>query len=158
VRYLYGQDEAVADFVARLIPSCRSRGFGRCKAIGVLNDQGYLIAGIIYHQYDPDAGIIEISGAALPGVNWLTRETLRKMYEYPFLQIGVQMIIQRNWAEDERLLSILARYNYTFIRVPRMLGRDRDGVLCTLTYEDWLDNKFNRRLRQQMLETREAAE
>jgi hypothetical protein len=78
VKYLYGHDGAVCDFVASLIPSCRERGFGNAKAIGVLNNDGFLIAGIVYHNYDPDAEIIEISGAALPGVNWLTRETLRR--------------------------------------------------------------------------------
>jgi RimJ/RimL family protein N-acetyltransferase len=144
VRYLYGHDGAVCDFVASLIPSCRERGFGNAKAIGVLNNDGFLIAGIVYHNYDPDAEIIEISGAALPGVNWLTRETLRRMFEYPFLQLGVQMIVQRNSADDERLLGVLARYGYMFVPVPRMLGRDKDGVLCLLTYEDWRDNKFNR--------------
>ena len=154
MKYLYGHDETVADFVAQLIPSCRSRGFGRCKAIGVLRDE-FLIAGIVYHHYDPDAGVIELSGAALPGVNWLTRETLRRMFEYPFLQIGVQLIVQRNSADDERLLGVLARYGYVFVRVPRMLGRDKDGVICLLTYEDWLDNKFNKRLKQH-LETQDG--
>jgi hypothetical protein len=66
------------------------------------------------------------------------------MFEYPFLQVGVQMIVQRNSADDERLLGVLARYGYMFVPVPRMLGRDKDGVLCLLTYEDWRDNKFNR--------------
>jgi RimJ/RimL family protein N-acetyltransferase len=146
VKYLYGHDDLVADFVAALIPSCRERGFGRAKAIGVMDNAGRLIAGIVYHNYDPDAELIEISGAALPKTYWLTRETLRRMYEYPFLQVGVQMIVQRNAADDEYLLGVLARYGYAFIRIPRMLGRDRDGVLCTLTYEDWIANKFNRGL------------
>jgi hypothetical protein len=44
------------------------------------------------------------------------------------------------------------------IRVPRMLGRDKDGILGLLTYEDWFGNKFNRRLRDELAETREAAE
>ena len=64
--YVYNYDELVARFVAMLIPHCR-RGFGRCKTIGVIDDAGQLIAGLVYHNYDPEAGIIEISGAALPG-------------------------------------------------------------------------------------------
>jgi hypothetical protein len=144
--YIYGHDQVVASFVAALIPTCH-RGFGpNAKAIGVIED-GNLIAGLVYHNYDPDAEIIEISGAALPKKNWLTRGTIARMYQYPFLQVGCQMIVQRNSADDERLLGMLASYGYTFIHVPRMLGRDRDGVLCLLTYEDWIDNRFNRRFR-----------
>jgi hypothetical protein len=151
MRYLYGHDEIVAHFVSQLIPSCRERGFpSTARAIGVIDDDGLLIAGLVYHNYEPEAEIIEISGAALPKKYWLTRETLRRMYQYPFLQIGCQMVFQRNSANDERLLGMLAAYGYTLIRVPRMLGRDHDGVICTLTYEDWADNRFNRRFKHHL--------
>lgn len=142
--YVYDHDEIVADFVAALIPACRGRGFGRCKTIGVV-EGGLLIAGLVYHNYDPDAGTIEISGAALPGHYWMTRETLKRMYQYPFLGCRCQMVINRVPADDERQLRQLAAYNYMFIRVPRALGRDKDGVLCLLTREDWEANKFNQR-------------
>ena len=145
LEYAYGHDEVVCAFVANLIPTVRQRGFApNSRAIGVV-DGTTLIAGIVYHNYDPDAGIIEISGAALPGQPWLSRETIRRMYQYPFHQCGCQMIVQRNAADDERLLSMLARYGYHFIKIPRMLGRHRDGVLCCLTYEAWADNRFNRK-------------
>ena len=144
--YVYGHDEIISHFVATLIPHCR-RGFGpNVKAIGVIDD-GMLIAGLVYHNFDPDAEIIEMSGAALPGKNWLTRGTLRVMYQYPFHQCGCQMMVQRTPADDVRLLGILAAYGYSLITVPRMFGRDRDGVICSLTREAWEANKFNRRLR-----------
>ena len=144
LEYAYGHDAVVCAFVAGLIPSCRTRGFGPCKTIGVVEGTE-LIAGLVYHNYDPDAQIIEISGAALPGRAWLSRETIRRMYTYPFLDLGCQMVVQRNDAEDTRLLGMLAAYNYSFIKVPRMLGRHKDGVLCCLTFEDWANNRFNQR-------------
>ena len=151
MRYLYGHDAAVGDFVAQLIPRCRERGFGAsAKAIGVMDDEGHLIAGLVYHNYDPASEIIEMSGAALPGRPWLTRDTIRRIYQYPFLQCGCQMIVQRNSANDERLLRQLAVYDYTFIKVPRMLGRDEDGVLCCLTYEAWAANRFNQRFQHHL--------
>jgi RimJ/RimL family protein N-acetyltransferase len=144
--YVYGHDQTVAEFVASLIPHCH-RGFGTaCKAIGVIDGNGVLIAGFVYHNWDPDSEVIEMSGAALPGRYWLTRETLARMYQYPFHQCGCQMVVMRVLADNDRLLRILAAYNYTFYKVHRMWGRDTDGVLCTLTREAWDDNKFNRRL------------
>ena len=142
--YVYGHDETVAQFVAQLIPHCR-RGFGaNAKAIGVIDEDGKLIAGLVYHNYDPEAGIIEVSGASTTA-RWLTRGTIARFYQYPFLQCGCQMVIQRTPADDTRLLRQLAAYDYTFIKIPRLFGRDRDGVVCCLTYEDWADNRFNKR-------------
>jgi hypothetical protein len=153
LQYLYGHNETVCDFVARLIPRCRERGFPpSARGIGVLDAEGVLIAGLVYHNYEPEAAIIEISGAALPGRQWLSRETIRRMYQYPFHQLGCQMVFQRNSANDERLLGMLAAYDYALIRIPRMLGRDEDGVICTLTVEDWAGNRFNRRLKHHVMD------
>jgi hypothetical protein len=60
------------------------------------------------------------------------------------------MLVQRTPIDDERLLRQLAVYDYTFIKVPRMFGRERDGVLCLLTYEDWCGNRFNKRFKHHL--------
>jgi len=144
--YVYGHNDQIGAFVAQLIPHCR-RGFGaNIQTMGVLQGDR-LVAGIVWHNYDPDAGIIELSGAALPGVHWLTRRTLRRMYEFPFEQCGCQMVVQRTPADAEMLLGLLAAYGFDFVAVRRLFGGDRDGVICTLTLEAWLANKFNRSVR-----------
>jgi hypothetical protein len=150
--YVYGQDELVAEAVAQLIPHVGARGFGNAaKAIGIIDENGRLIGGLVYHNYDPQAGVIEISGAATNS-RWLSRETIRRMYQYPFHTCGCQMIFQRTPADSVKLLGQLAAYDYTFIKVPRMFGRERDGVLCTLTYEDWCDNRFNKRFKHHLID------
>jgi hypothetical protein len=99
--YIYGHDEIVAHFVAQLIPVMGGRDFAPAsKAIGVIDD-GRLIAGLVYHNWDEKAGVIEMSGAALPGRYWMTRETLKRIYQYPFIQMGCQMVLMR-CAEDNR--------------------------------------------------------
>lgn len=157
LQYVYGHDDTVAAFTAALIPHVGDRGFGpHIKTIGVADEDGRLIAGVVFHNYDPDAGIIEISGASI-SKRWLTRGTIARMYQYPFLYCGCQMIVQRTPAENEYLLRMLAAYDYTFIKIPRLFGRGRDGVLCTLTYEDWIDNKFNKRLKHYLGDARQEA-
>ncbi len=144
--YVYNRPEIVAPFVAALIPHCR-RGFGtNIAAMGIIDEEGRLVGGFVYHNWDPDAALIEVSGAALPGENWCTRETLRRIYAYPFLDLDCQMIVQRTPADDVRLLAQLARLNYAFSMVPRLFGRDRDGIVGTLTREAWLESKFTRRI------------
>jgi len=149
--YVYGQDEVVGEFVAAMIPHVGPRGFGAAaKTIGVVDEDGGLIAGLVYHNYDPDAGIIEISGAAIDK-RWLSRGTIARMYQYPFVVCGCQMVYQRTPADNEYLLGMLASYDYCFVKVPRMFGRERDGIICTLTVEDWQNNRFNRRLKHHVV-------
>lgn len=159
IDYVYGHDDIIRGFAASLIPSCRERGLPPAsKTIGVIED-GDLVAGIVYHDWSPEAGVIEVSIAAVPGRQWLTRETIKRIYEYPFLQLGCQMIFGRVEETNERLLRILAALNYSFIRVPRAYGRDLDCILCTLTVEDWAANKFNKRFKHHevLIAQREAA-
>ena len=42
------------------------------------------------------------------------------------------MVVQRTPADNEALLYVLARYGYSFVKVARLFGRDRDGVVCSL--------------------------
>jgi len=149
--YVYGQDEIVAPFVAQLIPHCR-RGFGpNVKTIGVIDSEGWLIAGFVFHNFEPETHIIEISGAALPNKKWCTQRTLAHIYQYPFLQLGCQMIVQRVQASNERLLRQLAALNYAFVRVPRLFGRNEDCVICLLTEEDWAANKICQRFKHHLV-------
>src|SRR4051812_12708873 len=101
LRFVYGQDQVISRFVASMIPHVGWRGFGNAKAIGIIDDAGRLIAGLVYSNWNPDAGTIEVSGAALPGSRWLTRETLNRMYDYPFNEIACQMVIKRVLADNE---------------------------------------------------------
>jgi orotate phosphoribosyltransferase len=145
--YLYGYDEIVAKFVANKIPQVRERGFGgACKAIGVIDDER-IIAGIVYHNYDPTAGVIQISVAAEPGSRWCTPGTLARLYQYPFHQLGCQMVIQLVAAVDERAQRQMAAMNHSLQIIPRLMGRDQDAVLGTLTYEAWTQSKVCRRYR-----------
>jgi RimJ/RimL family protein N-acetyltransferase len=149
--YVYEQDQLIGQFVAMMIPHCREYGFGpHIKAIGVVSGAGELIAGFVYHNYDPGAAIIEISGAGLPGSHWCTPLTLAKIYQYPFKQLGCQMIVQRVLASDTRLLRQFAALNYMLIKVPRLFGREQDGVLGLLTAEDWAANKICQRFKHHL--------
>lgn len=140
---LFGHDEAVSKFVASIIPGME-RGFGPNKAIGIINSDGVLVAGLVYHNWEPEAGVIEVSGAAIDS-RWMTRPILQVMYDYPFLTCGCQMIVQRNSAKNEHLNKQLRRWGYSEYRIPRMKGRDEDGIVFTLTSEQWEAHPMNLR-------------
>jgi RimJ/RimL family protein N-acetyltransferase len=140
MRYLIGQNAIVGPFVAAHIPHCR-RGFGdQIMTLGVVDGER-LIGGLVFHNHDPEAAIIEISGAAIDP-RWLTRETLRLMHYYPFVDCKCQLAVMRVPADNERLLRQLAMLGYEFTLLRRLFGRERDGVLAALTQETWHAGKF----------------
>jgi RimJ/RimL family protein N-acetyltransferase len=157
MKYLLDQHELVANFVAAMIPDIAARGFGACRAIGIVDDKDELVAGLVYHKLNPEAGTIEISGAALPGKFWATPQTLQLLHGYPFGQCGCQMVMMRVRASNERLLRQLKALGYIFIGVPRWFGRDDDGVLCLLTDEAWRSNKITSRLHRDLKQHEKAA-
>jgi hypothetical protein len=145
LHYVYGQNEVVAQFAARMIPHMHGRGFGRCQTIGVVNDAGTLIAGIVFHNYHPEAGVIEMTVGAVPGSRWMTRATLQIIQQFVFGHCGCQTLMLVVPADDEALLRQPANLGFMLVRVPRLLGRDRDAVLCLLSDEAWQATKFHKR-------------
>ncbi len=137
---LIGHNDLVAGFVAKHIPHCE-RGFGdKIMSLGMLSNER-MVAGVVYHNYNPERGTIEISGAAIDP-RWLTRTTLRLMHYYPFLDCKCQQAIMRVPAENARLLRQLAALGYEFTTLRRLFGRHRDGVYAALTEENWRTSRF----------------
>ena len=142
LEYIFGQDEVVAKFVAQFIPECRERGFGKCKAIGIADETG-MLAGLVYKNYQPELGTIEISAAALPETNWYSRRTIQVMHEYPFDQCGCQMVIITTRADNLIVQRILGAIGYNFHYIERLAGRNQDGIVATLHDDQWAASKYN---------------
>lgn len=146
MRLLFGHSKEVAAFVASLIPGM-ARGFGNCQAIGIIDGDGALVAGLVYHNWEPEAGIIELSGAAIVR-HWCGRHVMQFMYDYPFVDCGCQMLVQRNSAKNEHLNRQNRRMGYNEIRIPRGKGRNEDLIVFTFTDDQWAAHPLNLRNRK----------
>jgi len=140
IEALFGENERVARFVAERTEA--RNGFGDCVGIGWMQD-GEMIAGTVYHNWFPEAGVIELSSAA-DDPRWLTRKSLRVMFEYPFNQLGCQLVALRMSEGNERMRSIARRYGFREFIIPRLRGRHENECICTLTVEDWRNGKKGR--------------
>jgi hypothetical protein len=144
LRYVYGEDAPVARFVAQLIPHI-DRGFpSDAKAIGITNAEGIPLAGIVFYHWIKTAGTTEVAIAGRTGFRWFSRETIFRLYDYVFGTRGCQMAIMRVRADNPGLLRQMHAFGCTLITVPRLYGREDDGVICTFTAEQWSSSKFNR--------------
>lgn len=129
-------------WVANIIWPGKARDFGNCQAMAVIDGET-LIAGMVYHNFEPEAGVVEISGAGT-SKRWLNRETLRVMFSVPFTEWGCQAVVMRCDPEDAALRRMLTAYGFEMHSIPRLRGRDKAENVFVLTEEAWASNKFNR--------------
>lgn len=119
------------------------RGFGECTGIGVAHDDR-LVAGVIYHNWCPEHCVIEMSAAATDR-RWLTRPVLRRIFEYPFDELGCGVVMTRNHPDSTHLHRIWQALGATKHEVPHLRGLGVPEVVMVLTKPAWQANKFNRR-------------
>ena len=140
MRLLYGHDADVEKFVAARVPGCPD-GFGASRSTGVIDETGRLVAGWSWHGWNPHAGTIEFSGAAITP-KWMTRAILQELFAYAFNKVGCQMIVTRNSATNTTLHRQLKSFGFSRIDFPRLFGRDEDGVVWSLTDDAWKQSRF----------------
>lgn len=137
--------DAMAKWCAsQLWPETPERHFGPCVTMGVLN-KGKPIAVMVFHSHDPYANTIEFSGAATSR-RWITRKSLTAMFDYPFKDVGVQMLWTRNSTKPHQahLHRMLESYGMEKQRIRRFFGRDDDAYVWTMTDDEWRQSKFNK--------------
>lgn len=64
---------------------------GQGTAIGLGDENGVVIGGVLYEQYNGASLVTHIAG--VPGTNWMTPRFLQTIFAYPFVQLNVRKII-----------------------------------------------------------------
>ncbi|MDC9701530.1 MAG: N-acetyltransferase [Alphaproteobacteria bacterium] len=132
----------IADFVSREI-YCVPGKFRDYTALGVF-DSCVLVAGVLYYDYDRDAGVLQISAAATTP-RWLTRSILWDIFDFPFNQLKCQAIVMRVDPANRRLERILKAYGFSAYKIPRLRGREKAEMLYLLGDDVWRQNNFHKR-------------
>lgn len=105
--------------------------------------KGELVAGIVFHNWEPEHGLIEISGAA-ENRRWFTREVIRVAFGYVFEGLGCQAVTARTAEDNGTVRHICKAIGAEEYIIPRLRGRDAAGVIYVLTDEAWKRSRFNR--------------
>lgn len=132
-------NDAVAGWVAAKIGL--RRGFGPSVTMGLF-EEGKIVAGVVFHNYYRDEGVIEFSGAS-DTPRWMSRRMLGEMFRYIFDQLGCQLAVARVSERNTRLLRILSAYGFDHVLVPRLRGRDEGERIFTLADDVWRANGFH---------------
>ena len=106
------------------------RGFGECQAIGFADGRG-LAAGVVFHNYDPDANVIELSAYSARR-DWLTRGRLIDLFSYPFDQLGCRIAVARISEHNKRALRIWRSLGASQHPLPDLRSDGEAEVVCLL--------------------------
>lgn len=144
IELVYGQTDIVARFVAAAMKDpAFNRGFGNCTAIGVA-ENGDLIGGTVFHDYTPEAGVIEMSSAAV-SPRWLQPKMIRAIFEYVFDQLQCQAVVMRVKESNRRMVRIAQKFGFRGVLLPRLAGRDEGLWLFTMFDDQWRRHPVNLR-------------
>jgi RimJ/RimL family protein N-acetyltransferase len=119
-RILGDQDEQVAAWVCARVPMMEL-GDSPYTAIGLLDQRGYLTAGLVYSNFT--RGDVHVHIAILNRRS-LTRHFIREGFRYPFVQLGVR-----------RCTVAVAASNVASVRFVKKLGFRQEGRL-----REWYEN------------------
>lgn len=125
------------------LPEGMSGPFGPCQAMAV-EHEGDVVAGFVFHNWDPASGTMEMSGASTTP-RWGTRYVVRAGMEYVFDTCGCQMLYTKQRLDNRAARSGLLKLGGSEVIVPRMFGRETHGTIVTLTDDQWRSSRFGGR-------------
>jgi RimJ/RimL family protein N-acetyltransferase len=129
MRVLYGHDANIAAWVQARIPNITS--FGQCSALGVISGDGKPLAGIVFHDYQPAYGTIQISMAA-ESPRWASRRIIGEILSYPFKQLGVRKIWTATPLKNERAIRFNKGIGFKQEAVLANQFGDDHAVICRM--------------------------
>jgi hypothetical protein len=131
-RLVFGHDKPIAEWVAARIPHFgTAENFGNCKAIGVAQEDRFL-AGVVYHDWQPKYGTIQLSMAAVTP-RWATRRNIILLLYYPFEDAKANLVWTATPHQNKRAIDFNTGIGFTKEAVlAHRFGQGRHAVICRM--------------------------
>lgn len=150
MKLLYGHSDEVAAWVAWRIPYVARRmardptspPFGPAQAIGVINDAGELVAGVVYHGYDPDCPSVEMSFAASTP-KWLTKALIGELLRYVFVGLSCRRVTALTPRRATSARKFIDRFGFKREGCVRFGFGDDHAIVSGLLASEWAQSRFN---------------
>lgn len=118
--------------------------FGPATAIGFATQSEGIVAGIVYHNFDPDAKVIEISAYSNTRT-WLNRDNLKRIFDYPFNQLNNRLVIARCGERNHRVRRIWNHLGADEFSIPKLRNENEAEIVMTLEKVKWKNSKYMRK-------------
>jgi len=138
VRVIWGLQNIVEPFVVQVAEM--PRGFGPCVTAAIVNADNEFIAGVVFHNYSPEGGVIEASAASIDA-RWATRSVLSELMAYVFPRC--QMLVARASPDNKRVMRLWKALGAQEYIIPRLRGRTASEAILCVTDDAWAKSKLN---------------
>jgi RimJ/RimL family protein N-acetyltransferase len=140
MRLVLGRDAEVAAWTKARIP--HAHDWGPLAAIGVEDERGQLIAGVVYNNYHPHYGSIEISTAS-DSRRWLTKSLITGIFAYPFVQLGCQRVTAATPRNAHTARQFLETFGFQPEGIVRLGFGTQDAFIWGLLASEWASHRYN---------------
>lgn len=129
---LLGHDQAVAQWTAERIEHVGADGFGTIAGgIGIVSGNR-LIAGCVYHDWQPKFGTIQLSLASESPM-WARRENIKGLLAYAFDGLDVYKVWTATPSDITAAIRVNKHIGFTQEAIlAHQFGRKRHGVICRM--------------------------
>lgn len=134
-----GAHSIIGEFVCNMVFG-EPLALDRYAALGFFDD-GNLIAGVLFHNWHPESGVMEMTAASI-SKKWLNRRTLQELFGLVFDGFKNQLVVMRVSERNESMLRIARAFGFSETFIPRLRGRDEGEFIFTLTDDDWRTGRF----------------
>lgn len=136
-RVLFGADKLVAQWVQARIPAMQCPT--GTAALGVVHD-GDLIAGVTYSNFN---GVhLEVAIAADTGKPWASRQTLKHLFGYPFVQLQCEAISVLVPGTNLESLNLATKLGFEMEAIVKYAAPDASPLIVLKMFRDscrWID-------------------
>lgn len=146
MKLVSGFDALVSEWVGRKITG-ESHVWGPHTAIGVVDKDDTLIGGVVFNNYRPEFGNIEVSFAS-DRADWLTPRLVRGILHYPFYQLGCQRITSVTPKRNRPARQFLQKFGFKHEGTIRRGLGDDDAIISGLLLKEWQEHRFHGRKSQ----------
>jgi RimJ/RimL family protein N-acetyltransferase len=138
LKVVWGREDIVAPWIAEEIGV---QALGECRTASVMGNDGRLMAAVAFHNWNPQAGVIEVSAAAVDP-RWASRAVLSELFGYAFAI--AQAVVARTSEDNTRVRRLWKAFGAEEYIIPRLRGRTASEAALLLTDDAWAVSKLRK--------------
>lgn len=109
---LEGADRTVRDFVACRAPFGHAQFTDGDKGFAIVNGHGRMVAGVVFSDWKPDFGSLEMSAVALNSC-FISPQIVAALGDYAFGKLSANRVWSRTASKNHRATRLLKNLGFT---------------------------------------------
>lgn len=120
-------------FIRWVADQCQSEPWSSAYGMGILNDNGEIIAGVVIEDYNGANACIHVAGI---GGNWCNRRFLHAVFDYTFNQLQLKRLTGLVASTNIKALNLDIKLGFKIEHIIKNGHLDGDIIMLCMTKQD----------------------